>query len=493
MRSEDALSVSGAERREDLAGGDTVPRTAVHRESEDQMRAWYAGVAVSVVSLLTPARPALTQDAGLAAALDAELSAAYKPGEPGAAVIVVRDGRTVLRKAYGMASLELGVPMRPEHVFRIGSITKQFTAAAILILAQQGKLGLQDPITRHLPDYPMHSQTITIEHLLTHTSGIRSYTGMPSFWKTMAIDEDLTGMIATFKDEPLEFDPGSKWRYNNSGYFLLGAIIEKVSGQGYAEFLQKNVFAPLGMTHTFYGDNEPIVPNRVQGYRRDGERLVNAAYLSMKKPYAAGSLLSNVDDLALWDASLYTEKLLTVESKRRAFTAYRLSDGRSTHYGLGWGIGEKDGRPTISHGGGINGFLTQAIRIPDARVFVALLTNREFEPGPAPLVRRLAARAAGRPLQEPVAIGLPASALDALVGVYRIDPNATFTISRDGERLFSERSGDSKTEIFPESETRFFSKESLARLSFEKDASGRVVRLVFEDDSFEEPAVRVQD
>jgi D-alanyl-D-alanine carboxypeptidase len=448
---------------------------------------------LGLVASMAAAAPPTETDAKLAAALDAELQAVYKASEPGAAVIVVRDGKTVLRKAYGMASLELGVPMKPEHLFRIGSITKQFTATAILLLAQQGKLSVQDPITKHLPDYPMHSQTITIEHLLTHTSGIRSYTGMPSFWKTMALDSGVSEMIDTFKDEPLEFDPGSKWRYNNSGYFILGAIIEKVSGKSYADFVKESILAPLGMTHTFYGDVEPILPNRAAGYSKQGDAFVNAAYLSMKKPYAAGSLLSTVDDLALWDASLYTEKLLTADSKRRAHTAFRLTDGSSTHYGYGWGVGESDGHPTISHGGGINGFLTQAVRLPDEKVFVALLTNREFEPGPDLIARKLAFRAAGRPLKEPMAIKLPAAALDALTGVYRVDPNATITVTREGERMFAVRDRGDKQEAFPEAEDRLFFKDSWARLVFEKDASGRVARLRYVDDSFEEPALRVTD
>src|SRR5262245_43509683 len=415
------------------------------------MRGWPAAALLGLVWLGLSASHAPASspepDAKLAAALDAELQAAYKPSEPGAAVTVVRDGKTVLRKAYGMASLELAVPMKPEHLFRIGSITKQFTATAILLLAQQGKLGLQDPITKHLPDYPMHSQTITIEHLLTHTSGIRSYTGMPSFWKTMALDAPVSDMIDTFKDEPLEFDPGSKWRYNNSGYFLLGAIIEKVAGKSYADFVKESIFSPLGMTHTFYGDVEPILAGRAAGYSKQGESFVNAAYLSMKKPYAAGSLLSNVDDLALWDASLYTEKLLTADSKRRAHTAYRLADGTSTRYGYGWGVGESDGHPTISHGGGINGFLTEAVRLPDEKVFVALLTNREFEPGPDLLARKLAFRTAGRPLKEPVAAKLPAASLDALTGVYRVDPNATTTVTREGERMYVKPSRGEKSEV----------------------------------------------
>ena len=208
--------------------------------------------------------------------MDRVLAAAYKPGEAGAAVIVVKDGQTLFRKGYGMANLELSVPVRPEMVFRLGSITKQFTAAAILMLAQQGKLAVTDDVTRFLPDYPSGGRKVTIDHLLTHTSGIKSYTGMPEFWKTQGQDASVSEMIDFFKKEPFEFEPGEKWNYNNSGYFLLGAIIEKVSGQPYGEFVLKNIFLPLGMTHSFYGDNEPVIAGRVSGYgggrRRAGRR-----------------------------------------------------------------------------------------------------------------------------------------------------------------------------------------------------------------------------
>jgi len=392
-----------------------------------------------------------------------------------------------------MANLELGVPIEPDMIFRIGSVTKQFTAIAILMLAEQGKLSLSDEITKFLPDYPSGGRKVTIDHLLTHTSGIKSYTGMPEFWKTQGLDSSVSEMIDFFKKEPFEFEPGEKWNYNNSGYFLLGAIIEKVSGQPYGQFVEKNIFLPLGMTHSFYGDNEPVISGRVSGYAREGGQTTNAAFLSMKKPYSAGSLLSSVDDLALWDASLYTDKLLTEDSKRRLVTPFVLKDGKNTHYAYGLGIGEYEGHPVVSHGGGINGFLTYALRMPADHVYVALLTNREWAPGPEYFARQIAALAIGRPVKVPVAVTLSPKALDALVGVYRIDPKTTRTITRDGSRLFSQRTDGEKQEVFAESDLRLFYKDSFARLAFETDPKGKVTRVILRDDEREEAAERTDD
>ena len=181
------------------------------------------------------------------AGIDSMLTALYPAAEPGAAILVARDGQVLMRKAYGAASVELGVPLRPEHVFRLGSITKQFTAVALLMLVDEGKVALDDEITRFFPDYPTHGHRITVEHLLTHTSGIQSYTGMPAYVAGMRRDLTTDQLIEMFRDQPMEFAPGERWNYNNSGYALLGAIIEKASGMPYADFLRTRIFEPLGM------------------------------------------------------------------------------------------------------------------------------------------------------------------------------------------------------------------------------------------------------
>jgi D-alanyl-D-alanine carboxypeptidase len=251
---------------------------------------------VAALALAASAAPAAARSdaaAGpeIAGQMDALLSAAYAPAGPGAAVLVMKDGTPLLRKGYGLANLDLGVPIRPEMVFRLGSITKQFTAVGILRLVHEGKVSLDDDITRFLPEYPTHGLRITVENLLTHTSGIRNYTDMASWLALWRKDFTVPSLIDLFKDKPMQFSPGERFEYDNSCYILLGAILEKASGRGYADFIRQRIFEPLGMKHSYYGAIDPIIPGRVAGYERAGYGFVNATYLSMTQPYAAGSLL----------------------------------------------------------------------------------------------------------------------------------------------------------------------------------------------------------
>jgi CubicO group peptidase (beta-lactamase class C family) len=407
----------------------------------------------------------------LTAAINALLAETFKPNEPGAAVIVVKDGQTVFRKGYGMANLELGVPVEPDMIFRIGSVTKQFTAVAVLMLAEQGKLSLTDEITKFLPDYPTQGHKITVEHLLTHTSGVKSYTELPEFGQQMRKDLSLKELIDTFKDKPMDFAPGEGWHYSNSGFVLLGAVIEKASGQTYADFVEKNIFAPLGMTHSFYDKTQRVIPRRVAGYGKTNDGYANAAYLSMNLPHAAGSLISSVDDLALWDAALYTEKLVKQESLRRAWTPFKLNNGKSTGYGYGWGISMLEGQRMIAHNGGINGFSCDTLRLPESHVYVAILTNRNT--GTANLTKKLALLAIGKEWREPVAIKLPAATLDKYAGVYRLNEKQEAVMTRENDALFLALPQMGKVEIQPLSETEFFVKRSPdVRLSFQRQENG---------------------
>jgi CubicO group peptidase (beta-lactamase class C family) len=411
------------------------------------------------------------EEKDLGAAIDELVKKTYRAGEPGAAVIVVKDGKTVFRKGYGMANMELGVPIEPDMIFRLGSITKQFTAVAILMLAEQGKLSISDEITKYLPDYPTRGHKITIEHLLTHTSGIKSYTSIPEWRAQWRKDVPLKEMIDLFKDKPMDFAPGEKWSYNNSGYVLLGAIIEKVSGQSYQDFIEKNIFAPLGMKHSFYDSTQRIISRRVAGYSRRGSNYQNAEYLSMSWPHAAGSLMSSVDDLALWDAALYTEKLVKHESLKRAWTPYVLSNGKPTKYGYGWGVLSFEGYRVIEHGGGINGFTTDAVRLPDERVFIAILTNRDS--GTAGLGHKIAMLAVGKSYSDPVAIKLPPGALDKYVGVYKLNEKQDVVVTKEGENLLMQHPQAGRVEILPISETEFFVKTFPSiRVGFVKNDGG---------------------
>jgi len=428
--------------------------------------------------LLSPGLQGAAVEPHLARDVDALLSPLFPSNEPGGAVIVVKDGKILLRKGYGMANMELGVAMDPGMIFRVGSITKQFTAVAVLMLVEQGRLDLSDSITKYLPDYPTQGRTITIEHLLSHTSGIPSFTELAEWPALQRKDMSLQEIIDLFKNRPLEFPPGERWAYSNSGYILLGALIEKVSGESYEGFLAKHVFEPLGMTNSSCDSASRITPLRIPGYEKRGDGYENAPYVSMTQEFAAGAILSSVDDLAKWDEGLSAGKLLKKETLQKAVTPFKLASGESTGYGYGWLVSEYEGHPMIEHDGGISGFSSYALRMPADRVYVAFLLNsRDDAKFPETLGMKIAGLVTGKPYRDPEVLSLPVEALDAMTGVYRIDGEQLRVITREGNRLYSQRSGGEKFEIFPLSETECFFKDSFLRLIFAKNQKGQVTEV----------------
>jgi len=415
---------------------------------------------------------------GLMKKIDAVMSEVYKPGQPGAAIIVRKGGQTIFRKGYGLADLELQVPAEPDMVFRLGSVTKQFTAVSILMLAQEGELGLQDEITKFLPDYPTQGRKITVEHLLTHTSGIQSYTDLAEWLPLWRKDFTLKELIDLFKDKPMQFEPGERWAYNNSGYILLGAIIEKVSGKTYEAFVEANIFKPLGMKHTYYGSAERVIPRRVPGYQLGKGGFVNAPYLSMTQPYAAGSLLSNIDDLAVWSEAVFSGRLVKKEWLEKAFAPYKLKSGESSGYGFGWFTADFGGHRSVEHGGGINGFTSYAMTFPDDGLYLAILTNSAVpQRAPEPRAVKIAWLALGLAEPERKAVSLPATDLDRVTGVYVDEGKQELYISRDGNKLFIQRQGGAKSELLAASAAEFFTGDNPARILAEKDAAGNVTKL----------------
>ncbi len=337
-----------------------------------------ATLKISLLLLALTFCAGLQAQADLTARIDSLMQSTYLDDMPGATFIVVKDGETIYRGAKGMANMELGIPLRADMVFRIGSITKQFTAASILLLEEQGKLQVQDSIDVYLTDYPVsQASKITIEHLLTHTSGIVSYTGIPGYMLSNQIRNNLSTaqLLDVFKDlEPVS-EPGEVWSYNNSGYVLLGAIIEEVSGQSYAEFVQKNIFDKLEMNSSHYGSDTRLIPNRVDGYDAGNGPIKNARYISMTQPHAAGSLLSSVDDLAIWDQALFGGNVLSDDSFERMTRAGLLNNGEAHGYGYGFMINVVDDRKIVQHGGGIFGFATASIHVVNENLFVAVFSN----------------------------------------------------------------------------------------------------------------------
>lgn len=293
----------------------------------------------------------------------------------GLAIAVAHGGERWIEQGYGLADLENDVPVVPETVFRIGSITKQFTAAIVMRLVEEGALGLDDPIGSFLPDYPTHGATITVRHLLTHASGIFEYTDIEDFWFEYApLPLDRKRMLALFQDRPLQFVPGTASSYNNSGYVLLSLIIESVTGEDFGQVLERRIFAPLSMTGTRVCHARSIVPGRAQGYEQDAGRLVNDppdwAYLG-----GGGSLCSTVGDLLLWSDALHGGRVLSPDSYRTMMTPALLPDGSVAEWSYGIDLTPFGGEATISYSGQTSGFFSWLAYYPEHDLHVAVLGN----------------------------------------------------------------------------------------------------------------------
>jgi CubicO group peptidase (beta-lactamase class C family) len=294
---------------------------------------------------------------------------------PGAALVVVKNGRTVKTAAYGIANLETRAPVTPETVFEVGSITKQFTAAAILLLAQDGKLTVDDKIARHLKDTPESWGRITIRQLLTHTSGLKNYTGLTGFELRRHLTQ--AQFIQLMAAHPLDFQPGEKWAYCNTEYNLLGFIIENVSGTNYWDFLRGRVLAPLQMTASGDRNSGVLPPNRARGYQTNSAGQFIARDPDLTDIFAAGALASTVGDLAKWNAALDSDKILTAASRKEMWTPVKLNDGATHDYGFGWFLQPWQGHANIGHSGSTAGFSASLQRFPESGLTVILLTNSD--------------------------------------------------------------------------------------------------------------------
>ena len=358
----------------------------------------------------------------------------------GVSVAVVKNGKPIVSKGYGFADLENDVPATAETVYRIGSVTKQFTSAAIMRLMEQGKLTLDDTLQKFLPNVPPQGNHVTIRHLLNHTSGIKSYTSLGPKWaRVMRIDLAPDSLVALFANEPYDFKPGDAYRYNNSGYFLLGMIIEKLSGKPYGQYLKDEFFTPLGLKGTLYCDQAPLIKHRAQGYAPlpNNSGFINAEPLSMTQPFAAGSLCSTVNDLVTWTQALSSGKVVSAASYKLMTTPVALNDGKPMNYGFGLGTGMLAGHRQVSHNGGINGFISELHNYPDDSVITVVLTNTGALTA-IELERRIARRTLG--IKDLPAVAIDAAALQRLVGEYTIGTTRV-KLSVENGRLRAESPG----------------------------------------------------
>ena len=306
----------------------------------------------------------------VASKIDAALSHLVNTQAFTGSVLVAQDGEILLSKGFGLADRNNNIPNTSETKFRLGSVTKQFTAMAIMMLQAQGKLDVQDPVCNYIPDCPTAWKAITLHHLLVHTSGIPNFTSRVDYANTQATPSSPEETIARFKDQPLDFHPSDEWRYSNSGYILLGYIIEQVSGQSYEAFLRQNIFEPLEMQNTGYDHDDGSLAT---GYANS---TTEAEYIDMSIPYAAGALYSTVEDLYRWDQALYTEQLLSQDLLNLIFTPHSPTD-IDTSYGYGWEMGVLNNHSVVFHGGNIEGFAAEIRRYINDKTTIIVLSNQQ--------------------------------------------------------------------------------------------------------------------
>jgi len=439
----------------------------------------------TLITLLLFSVSCLAQD--VATKVDEYINAQTKLGAFSGSVLIAHGGKVLLSKGYGMANLELGVPNTPQTKFRLGSVTKQFTAMAIMQLQERGLLDVNNPITKYIPDYP-NGEKITIRHLLTHTSGIPNLTDFPDFLETMMLPSPVEKTIERFKNKPLEFEPGEKFSYSNSGYVLLGYLIEKISGKSYEDFLSENIFQPLNMVNSGYDHSSTILKNRASGYSLGTDGIINAAYIDMSLPLGGGSLYSTVEDLYLWDRALYTEELVSKTIMDKIFTPFL------EEYAYGWNVSELYKHKRISHSGGINGFSSNISRYPDDDLCIVVLSNYEHSVI-GKIAKDLAAIAFGEEYelpQERQVAEIDYRICDAYIGQYQLDTNFVIGISKEENHLFGQGPGQPKFELFPESETKFFLKIIDAQITFIKNDKGEVREMILHQNGKDHPAKKIE-
>ena len=368
-----------------------------------------------LITFLTFSIPSIAQDRYVEAKLDRVVNAQMSANKiPGVSLAILRKGKIVLLKSYGLANVEHQVPIKPETIFQSGSIGKQFTAAAVMILAQENKISLDDRVSKHFPDAPSSWKDITIYHLLTHTSGLGDYPPEIDLKRDYTEDE----YFAAFKKAPLDFEPGTNWNYSNVGYVMLGILIGKVTGKFYGDFVKERLFDPIGMTTARVISEADIVPNRAAGYRLVRGELKNQEWVSPSiNSTADGSYYLSVLDLAKWDAALYTDRPLTQSSREKIWASAKLRDGTSKDYGFGWHLGDYHGHRMVFHGGAWQGFKTFIMRFLDTELTIIFLAN-SWETRDFKLARGLAS------------VFYPAFALPDVKTIEDTDPKTTAVVRR---------------------------------------------------------------
>jgi CubicO group peptidase (beta-lactamase class C family) len=425
-------------------------------------------------ALLAFSGPALAVPQDFSARADEIVAEAWPADGPGAAIIVTEDGKPVYAKGWGLADVEAHKPITPDTVFRMGSITKQFASAVVLQLAAEGKLSLDDPLSKFIPDFPQPGASATVRQLLNHTSGIQSYTDIPGWMVEANTDKAYTTeqLIAVFKDLPPTSKPGENWAYNNSGYVLVGAVIEKVTGKPWHEVVDERIAKPLGLTTIRYGGLESQTPGMATGYTEHDGKTVSALKINMSVPNAAGALIGSVEDLAKWNSALNSGKVVPQAYYAQMTAPTALPGGKTDPYGFGISNRDLRGRDALGHGGGIFGFSTDSIYIPKDGVFVAVFSNSDSpRTSPGMVMLKLAALAVGDPFPTFEKTAIDPGTIEPWFGVYAIDAAERRFFARDG-KLYTQRTGGSELEVFAAGDNRFFYDNTLSWFEISRDEAG---------------------
>ncbi|MFO0980706.1 MAG: serine hydrolase domain-containing protein [Planctomycetota bacterium] len=421
-------------------------------------------------------RPALAE-------VDAYLQSEIAPDTPGAAVMLVDHGEIVFAKGYGLANVAEHVPVTPQTVFDVGSVSKQFTAMAIMMLAEQGELSYDDSLSKFLPEFPAYAANITVRHLLHHTGGLPDY--MAAFERTrrfapgfMPTTHDAVRLLA---EQPRpDFAPGDQWAYSNSGYVVLAAIVEAASGQRFPDFVRENIFEPLGMRHSLVMDeNVQTAANRAISYAREATGFTDIDAHPLNLIYGDGAVNTTIEDLFLWDQALATEKLVKASTRELAFTSGKRNDGTDTGYGFGWAVGQFFGRRCVSHGGAWVGFRAFIMRLP-AQEFSVVIEANLAQADPEAMAKRVARIYLHAQLELPQPVAVAASVLASCVGEYDLERGGSITITRTADgRLHLSAPGNRDLALLASSSREFFGdgREDV-RVSFECSGD-RVTGLVY--------------
>jgi CubicO group peptidase (beta-lactamase class C family) len=416
---------------------------------------------------------------------------------PGIAVLIAKDGKIIYDKGYGYADLEHKAKISPQTKFRVGSITKQFIASGILKLQEEGKLSVNDKLSKYFPDFPRAGE-VSIHQLLTHTSGIHSFTNKESFLNDVVKPVTNEKLLDYFRNDAYDFNPGERYQYNNSGYFLLGLIIGKVTGGNYGNYLKKVFFDPIGMTNTGVYSTRIKLTNEALGYEKVSDNYKRALNWNMDWAGGAGSLYSTTEDLYKWNEAIFNNKVLKPESMKAAFTPVILNSGAAPpgiQYGYGWGLNDYRGMPSIGHSGGLHGFISQLLRIPKSNMTVVLLSNvmpPQVEIDPMKVAElylwKDMAKQASFAQQQP-----DDKELEKYVGRYDLSQGMVMTVTKEKDGLYAQVSGQNKFPIFQSSAGHFYWKVVEATVHFVKDDRGNVTHGHFEQGSFKVDAPKMKD